>query len=351
MQPKDLIGHVVDSLRFQRILGSGRDNEVFLVVHQPTQQHFALRLSVDNPIWNEPTVPLNISNAADERANVAGSVAYNRMFWERQVKGQKPWWRFWGSRESQHWGMTSPTMYGVYNERYLVPLNEPRRLRSEVDVDQVIATAATIDLPESLGVFSVFCDLLGVASLLARSSMLPPEYWKHDVVRFFASKSVCTTVLNLWTNRKSVNKGDTDYALAALAPELRDPAYPDPAENLILILSAIANARRISPQTLFSTLKSTHFRRNVAPSDVTQIERMLAFYSTAGVQLLGLDAVALAIGNLKTLLETLREAPLDPSHFTSANPGPFELRETGIPPRLSYAVILQEFIGGYNTFQ
>ena len=232
-------------------------------------------------------------------------------------------------------------MYGLYRNRYLVILNEPRRIAEELDIDAILNLAGNMVLAEAWGVYRVFCDILGMSALFRRQNSNFDRYFSDDIAKYFASDFVCAALEKIWAPRSSVTDSDIAEAKVLLASHHRSVPFPDPANNLIFILIGLRNSNKIGRDHFFSTLASIHFRLNISPAEVI---RMHELFISAGTNLLGRDAVKLAISNLEVLLEELGKSALRPAHFTVGNSGPFKLRSVSPNRADEFSLILQERI-------
>jgi hypothetical protein len=303
--------------------------------HHLLDNFFILRLSAANPIWKSTRLPDTIANAADEMRNIETSIAERRRSWVTanrkpagllsRLVGPKPQPQGLPSR------FLSPDIYWLYRDRYLVILNEPRRLIEELDINQLLESGRGVKVAEALPTYRVFCDLLGLCARVRDLDILPKGYWETAIAPYFASESVCSTIRELWSARSSVDADDIVKVTNMLDARHRSSVCPDPADNPILTLLSLSNARKNS-KLLFGTLKSKHFRLCLTPGEKQQVQRMLDLYQSAGNQILGEDAVRLAVSNLSIVMQSLREPELDPADYSQASPGLFALRET---PRIA----------------
>jgi len=131
-----------------------------------------------------------------------------------------------------------------------------------------------------------------------------------------------------------------------LSPENRGAGYPDPAENLAVLLSAVRNSGKISREQFFETLRSEHFHRNVSEKQRHQLRKMIEMFENVGGVLLGKQVVELGAKNNRILLEELEAPTQSPAGFNKDDPGPFELRDLKADRVPEFDVVLREHLAG-----
>jgi len=314
----DYVGKQFASFKIIKHIGGGAEAEVYLCQDQRNGLPYALRLDIaDDQLWDaEPVLPP--VNASLERANVRGS-------WG--VSGAYP-----RGRGADSWKIHIPTVYGVYEEKYVVPLSARFRVKDVLDLNQWLPQAR----PDDTYLFETW-ETIALQILIEAA----------DVVEGRTSESA-------WSDRwKSVPAGPIMYSsietymkAGTLAAEQQEAilkllkavpaAESELAESLVLRLVGAVERGRMSAKASFATLHCPHFRRNLGYSELDSLVLAYNNVKSSATMHSEKDPVWLLGGVLFTLADEVIDE--DSEEQTE--------ERTNEPQVDSFNLFLQEFAGG-----
>src|SRR5262245_56768884 len=134
----DYVGRSLGSFEIIRVIDHGAKAEVFACRHKTTGIVYVLRLAAtDNDLWaGDPVLPPR--NASIERPNAVGTWGMQPAYYELSLKERK------GAKDA--WVIKTTSIYGILEQRYLVPVASPVRVKGAWDIDALLKKAPPGDL-------------------------------------------------------------------------------------------------------------------------------------------------------------------------------------------------------------
>lgn len=307
----DYINKEFGDFRIDRNIGSGKEAEVFLCQHITTGRYYVLRLSIaDDLVWDgKPLIPP--VNFSIERANAQGSWLLNTQF----AKGR------------MHTIGCTP-IYGVLDNRYLVPVSSPVRVKSSWDVDMILKASPSDDL----FLFELWEDI--VLSMIAGAygpREEPDNQWKTNWEHLIGGK-ILIEAMKRYLEGSGLSRQEKDQVIKNISVTQFDG--PEFAENLLLRLCGCVSRNRMTLEEARATLQCFYFRINVTGHDLDQI---IAAYKALLANTVGMETSILL---LNFVLNELTKKPLDEYD----NPEHFEIR-TIEPDTSRFQLFIQEHAG------
>ena len=329
LAPNDLVGHQFGPFKVIDVLGSGREAEVFRVWHVAVDRFFALRISVANPLWSSSHAPTRIDNVGDELANVRGA-------WHFQEGPPE-------TRTGEHmasWVIKPPFFYGLYDDRYLVPVGDRYRLKHDIDVDELLRRTSDVDASSHLSVVTALYTVMAQYALLVSGGKPSWSEWQELVGRWFAGESFVRWIV-MKRSEGELDVETTRRILAVVQVSTRAEGVPDPADNLLIRLWAGMRANRITPEDYTTTARSTHFHKNVGSEELFQASQISSVLRQAH-EWMESERLTMVLDRLDDLIATVRGPSVD--QFTDGL-DPSVVVETPIPGQLTrFTTIVQDAV-------
>jgi hypothetical protein len=288
-------------------LGSGDDDERFLCEHLINRNEYVLRLDAgDARLWGpEPLLP-----------PVNSAIEHDAATW------------FW---ELSYHEADTPEIYGVLDQRYLVAVSSPRRVRRAWPIDRfrhetrldsgwLHRVSLYQDAMISMLKEAVLFDLTGEGDW--------DERW-----RLLTGGAYLTATVG--ERRHLIGAGvDTKRLMQRLAQRAR-PHEPELADNLLLRIAAGVLGSVVPGEVARATLRCPYFYRNVSYHELEQIEALLAAFSSPVAH--ESETLEQSKEILGLVLDQIRERPFTPSD----QPGEFEWMPIDAQPPLDpYTLLL-----------
>lgn len=314
----DYTGQVFGSFRIGEIIGEGAEAEVFRCEHLATGRQYILRLDAqDGKLWSGRAV-IPPFNSEIEVKNARGTWAYATIYYSHTLEERR--------KDKDAWAITTPAIYGLLADRYLVPVASPVRVKRAWDVDRLLA-AAPADRMYSGILHEVLNYLVGTAMVAGHSAQGTSE-WKGRWGTLASGRLLTTAVADY---ARSVGFGDQQEVVLSLIGT-PDSGEPEMAENLLVHLCACLASGAMSSVEAEATLRDLHFRVNVSVRDVQQavdLWGILKHFSSKNL-----------FPILQFVMEGLTRQPADSDDEAKI----FEVRER--QPELDrYNLFLQEYVG------
>ena len=162
---EDYIGKRFNRFEIGKHVGSGKEAEVYELVNHATRRTMILRLDGnDDDTWVGPA-KLPPRNGKLEHPNVRGS--YFAVF-SYVVDNSRT-----GEDE---WKVEVPTVYGLRDERYLIPLSDPLKPKGAIALDKLLDLSQPSNLLGSELVEDILGAMVGDAYLTTTGS-ISQESW------------------------------------------------------------------------------------------------------------------------------------------------------------------------------
>ena len=215
-----------------------------------------------------------------------------------------------------------PAIYGVLENRYLVPVASPVRVKGVKDIDAILELAP----PDDLWLFGTWESLLGVLifEAMRKDRVNVTERWPLLVGGAILEQSAA------WYMRGGTLSAEEQASI--LRALNGPPRKPELAENLLLRICGCVERGRLSPDDVRALFRCRHFRINVTEHDA---EQMIQAYRLLKDNSMGSDD---ALGLMGGILNLLKDQPAD----SFEEPQLFEMR-TQQPDAARFTLLLQEF--------
>jgi hypothetical protein len=318
-QVEDYVGREFGGFRIGKSIGHGKEAEVLLCQHLMTGRVYVLRLDVeDDETWDDgPMIPPR--NGSLERNNCDGTWALSSGTYRRMVEQIK-------KGDSQFIIHHTP-IYGVLDNRYLVPMASPIRVKDAWDIDTVLQTSHADDLL----FFELWEDLILSMILGAYEADSPQEEWIRTWNGLIGGP-ILQRAMTQYLNGGQLTGEQKQRVLINIRHS--SIAAPEFAENSLLRLCGCLSRHRMTFEEARATLRCFYFRINVSLHELNQI---VAAYNALLSNPLGSEN---SIKLLEFVLLELTKAPLDQyEHWEQ-----FEIR-TEPPDNSRFNLFLQEHAG------
>ena len=342
-QPEDYVGKTFGSFQILRQLGHGAEAEVFLCVDSRSQRGYVLRLAIaDDVIWDgAPLVPP--VNHLIERRNAIGSwhakLAYEKSLHDRLAAkrgdtGKSVLARLFSGASSKgkatNFSIHVPTVYGVLQQQYLVPISDPYRLTGTLSVLELLAVAPADDLYLFEAWEDIALQILGDADGVVEGSLSLSD-WRARWSKI-AFGPILKSALSRYMKGGSLN-AQTQGKVLNLIPDAEE-GYSEFARGLILRLIGATARGRCTLDTALRTLRCRYFRENISWQE---LEQMVEAFGNLRRNSFGADTT---IGVIQRFLVELGQPVFD----LDANPEEYScLSEQASVD--DYELFLQEFAG------
>lgn len=315
--------------------GVGAEAEVFHCLHVPTNRVYVLRLDVeDDAIWERSQPMLPPRNYTIERRNVRGSAQAAQLFSQMEKDKDAP-------RSEEGWSFRVTELYGVRDNKYLLPVSNIYRRRGAFSFDQVL------DLNRAFTKLSFWEDiglLAQAETRLLNSNSISIETWKERWgILLHESK------LRTWIEAPLA---DLPQQLGTAVKEClnREIIIGPCLEESAIASIIVARSLNIMTQSeLEASLRCPFFRMNITLRDLHYVVSLLELYSEVPWILHGttevLDASAGLI--LTAIAHGLSVQP-DQDPDSSEQFEPCEPPSEDILAR--YDLILQELAASHQQF-
>jgi hypothetical protein len=256
---EDYIGKSFGALRIEAVVGHGAEAEVFACTHIPTRIVYILRLPAhDAELWgSNPLIPPR--NASIERPNANGSWHAAQLYYSGSLQARQD--------DKDAWVFKVPAIYGVLDQKYLVPVASPIWRKGAVRVDQVLR-AMPAEAVDGLGPLEVLLLLMATSACIASRSELASNEWLKKWSNL-AGGSIAIEASRRYLRSGTHAPGERERAIRLVASVAR--GNPGLAENLVLRLCSCIARGIFSVEEAWATLRCTHFRRNVTYDELQQI--------------------------------------------------------------------------------
>jgi hypothetical protein len=318
----DYIEQSFGSFRIADSIAHGSKAEVYACRHETTGLYYVLRLPLaDHRLWTgQPVVPP--VNAILERQNAQATWSAAQIEYPQSLAARR--------RDKRAFIVVSPAIYGVLNQRYLIPVASPVRLKGAWDVDRLL-DAIPADAVDGHGPMEGLILQMAATAPRTRSTAKEVEEWRaHWGPLLGGPIAAATAERYLKTGEQAYSDKRTAVRLVAESQE----SGPELAENILLRMCSAVARGKMSPQDAKATLRCEHFRANVTAHELTQL---IAAYRVLSEEFIP-DKENLVL--LEYLLVLLSNPPADPIEHASD----FEIRRS--QGNLSrFELYLQEFVG------
>ncbi|MBS1813804.1 MAG: hypothetical protein JSS87_02900 [Acidobacteria bacterium] len=309
----DYTGKQFGSFLIGNRIGGGAEAEVMACLHRPTGRAYALRLPLaDDALWDgDPLIPPQ--NGSIEWANARGTWLATPAYYLRSLSELK--------KDPNAFKIATASIYGVLDQRYLVPVASPVRIKGVKDIDTVLNLAPANDL----WLFGTWETLLGALIFEAtkEDSESLAERWP-----LLVGGSILQSAAAQFMRGGTLAAEEQTTILHALSGQ---PEKPELAENLLLRICGCVERHRLSADEVRALFRCKHFRINVTHHDA---EQMIQAYRLLRTNAMGADRELGLLGGILSLLE---EEPADPF----AEPALFEVRSEA-PDPAKFPLLLQE---------
>jgi hypothetical protein len=328
---EDYENQVFGWFRILEKIGGGAEAEVFKCHHMPTGRVYVLRLHIeDDEVWERAEPMLPPRNYTIEHANARGTAGFSQHAYEFSKR-----------RSKDEWTVLATQLYGVRENKYLLPVSNTYRRLGAVSFEQIL----DLPLPFELLPFWENLGLLAQSETsLLESGTISFETWRERWGALLRD-----TRLRTWVND----------SIAALPPQLR--AVVDECLNQEIIRgpslgeSAVARivlARLLKVMTkdeLAASLSCPFFRMNITLRDLHYTVDLLRLYSDAP-WILGGPIEWLGAPAGEVLLEIAQGLSDRPDQYPEAR----ERFEKCAPPSAEvlagYDLILQDVAASHQEF-
>ncbi len=261
----DYVGLSFGSFEIGSKVGSGASADVFACRHEGTGILYVLRLdSEDRALWEgNPMLPPR--NASIEVPNANGTWHSELVSYEATMESVQ-------AQGSDAWKLVSVPIYGILEQRYLVPVASPVRVKGAWDVTRLLETAP----PDDLFLFELWEDFLGSLAGAAHGSIekLASDPWRTVTGGRILSSAIARYLGNGGLDRRE----QEEITRAASASQVEGPEL---AENLVLRLCGCVQRGRMSIADAVSTLQCRHFRINITQHEAVQTVALYRILSSS----------------------------------------------------------------------
>lgn len=294
-------------------IGRGAEAEVLLCLHQSTGQPYALRLPInDDALWDGPPL-IPPQNGSIEWPNARGTWLVTPHYYLHSLEELK--------KGDDSFKIQTAAIYGVLENRYLVPVASPVRLKGVKDVDEILELAP----PDDLWLFATWESILGALILEAHQQGDVAQKWP-----LLVGGSILEQAAVQYMRGGTLSSGEQ----AAIRRALGGPAQKtELAENLLLRIAGCVERGRLSADQVLLLFQCRHFRINVTEHDTRQ---MIQAYQLLKKYPVGSDDERGLMGGI---LNLLTDQPVDPFD----QPDLFEVR-TEEPDPTRFPLLLQEYV-------
>jgi hypothetical protein len=278
--PKDYEGKQFGSFLIRANFAHGAEAEVYQVTHLGTSRTHVLRLDVnDDATWDgAPLVPPK--NGSIEKPNARGTFLVTPRYYAsagidadepREAKMARMFKEQPKHKPTNDWTLATVAIYGVMDQRYLVPVASPIRVAGAKNVDEILSLSPADDVYLFQLWEDVAFHLLSEAHSHAEAGEGSAE-WDQRWAKLSGGE-VLTAAIRQYMAGGSLSRAEQD-AVLSLVSRKPDPK-PELAENVLLrICGAVSRSRMALPE-FAATLRDRHFRVNVT---VHEIEQMIAVF-------------------------------------------------------------------------
>jgi hypothetical protein len=313
---KDYVGKQFGYFKIGERFGGGAEAEVMICHHTTTGQTYALRLPLaEDVLWDsEPLIPPQ--NGSLEWANARGTWLVAPRYYLHSLQELK--------KDPGAFRMTTVAIYGVLDNRYLVPVASPVRVKGVKDIDAILEIAR----PNDLWLFGTWETLLGALIFEAtkKDGAGVGERWP-----LLVGGAILEKAAQRYMHGGTLKSEEQASILRAL---ICRPRKPELAENLLLRICGCVERGRLSPEDVRALFMCRHFRINVTEHDA---EQMIQAYRLLKANSMGADD---ALGLMGGVLNLLKDQPAD----AYERPEIFEVR-TDAPDATRFPLLLQELAG------
>jgi hypothetical protein len=318
----DYIGHSFGDFRIEAVVAHGVEAEVFACSHLPTRTVYILRLPAqDAALWrSDPVVPPR--NALIEVPNAKGTWAAAQAYYFASLHIRQ---------EDEHaWQVRVPPIYGILDNRYLVPVASPIWRTGAMRIDQLLykMPAAAVD---GYGPLEALLLLMATSASIASRSGQASEQW-HQQWSYLLGGRIATGAAERYLRSGTQPDAEKERAIRMVASATHN--NPELAENIVLRLCSCIARSFLSVEDAWATLHCKHFRRNVTFHELHQIISAHELLSAEAFP----DKDTLAA--LRFALVALTEKPDDEFE----NPAVFETLASQ-PEFEIFSLFVQEFAG------
>jgi hypothetical protein len=314
---QDYVGKQFGDFLIMERVGGGAEAEVMGCLHQTTGQLYALRLPIaEDALWDaEPLIPPH--NGSIEWANARGTWLVTPGYYWHSLEELR--------KDPDSFRIEPAAIYGVLENRYLIPVASPIRVKGAKDIDAILELAPA----EDLWLFGTWETLLGALIFEATRKVdgRLAERWPLLVGGEILERSAA------WYMRGGTLPAEEQNSiLRALSGA---PRKTELAENLLLRICGCIERGRLSADDVRALFRCRHFRINVTEHDARQ---MVEAYRLLKNNSMGADD---ALGLMGGILSLLGDQPADPFE----EPDVFEER-TEQPDATRFRLLLQKFGAG-----
>ncbi|EFL52338.1 hypothetical protein DesfrDRAFT_0827 [Solidesulfovibrio fructosivorans JJ]] len=315
-RPEDYVGKSFGFFQIEEHMSYGAEAEVYSCRHLLTERYYVLRLDIhDNNLWdNEPLIP-----------PINASLEHN---------GAKDSWEI--NKHMRH--ANAVPYYGVRDNRYLIPVSSPFRVKGAWDIDQVLDAVPLnseifIGLMDSMGIYedaimAMYAEALHINEIGEENYK---KRWEYLTGGNILMSKIRNSGLSIPTNEIKRNN-----ILQLLS--FKDSNSPELADNIFIKLFRCLVWQKMSLGHIINTLMCPHFRSNITPSEVRQIIQL--FNSLQGTSFYTCETLNRNLLWLQDILQSLFHKPFDrdkePEHFE-------EIEKQ--PNYTKYSLLLQMHLG------
>jgi hypothetical protein len=221
----------------------------------------------------------------------------------------------------------STPIYGVLNNRYLLPMASPIRVQHAWDIDSVLQTSPADDLY----LFELWEDIVLSMIAGAYESDTPTSTWQDKWSKLIGG-SILQKAMKGYLNGGTLSNEQKQRVLRNVGGSA--VGGPEFAENTLLRLCGCLSRRRMTPDQGQATLRCIHFRLNIT---IRELQQMVAAYNALRSDPLGASS---SLELLEFVLVEMTNRPFNEFE----HPDKFEIR-TEQPDNSSFELFLQEHAG------
>lgn len=329
---EDYIGKKFGQFEIGPVQGQGKEADVFACLHLSTGLFYILRLDAnDKEIWSgQPIIPPY--NYSIESKNAKGTWLsapgyYMNSFEEESLFTSLPYQK--KEKVRKEWVFSSTAIYGVLDNRYLIPIASPVRVKSAWDVDKLIQTPINANIHSYFELWEDVVSCVVAEAFTSIDSKIKNDEWRKRWGRLLGGEVLIESVKRFMENGNSEDNEKTKILNMISNHNKENPVLVD---NLLFKLCACIERRKITLDEVKATLKCKHFRINISHDEIQQL---LDLYSIFDSQYFPPKNSLLL---MQFVLRQLENKPVD--EFD--DPDEFEIRIQQ-PSFDHYRLFLQEF--------
>jgi hypothetical protein len=293
------VGRQFGQFRIDNIIGQGDEINIFSCLHHSTGRSYILRLdSHDKNIWPEGpnSFPnnLKIEKKAIESTRLATTNHSN-------------------SKNAIMFMV--PEIYGVFEQKYLVPVASLFRVKAAWDVDKLFQTPINANIHSYFMLWEdVISYIIGDAFIALDSSERLFE-WEKKWGLLLGGKILVESVTQFIANGSS-GKDEQSKVIAMVSSAAHEDTFL--VDNLLFRICACIERGKLSAEEAIATLECKHFRVNIS---YHEIQQMLNLYTILVSQEVMPPENSITL--IGFVLAQLEKDPVD----MDTDPGKFEKRD------------------------